>query len=116
MKKKMKWIIPFAVLAALIIAMVAMATTGAYLSDSNTVAPNDIQAATLQVDVDGLATTGITFNLPNMKPGDQSVKIWAIHNSGSIPATWNPERRLDRDGWTRRHCGPGEPAWWSPLH
>ncbi len=85
MKKKMKWIIPSAVLAALIIATVALATTGAYLSDTNDVGPNDIQAATLQVDVDGNATAGATFTVSNIAPDWQRVQIWRVVNTGSIP-------------------------------
>ncbi len=83
-RKKLKWIVPSAVLVVLIVSMVSLAATGALFSDTNAVGPNNILAGTLQLDVDDMAVSGIAFDFENKAPLWQGLHVWKVENVGSI--------------------------------
>ena len=104
MKKRLKWIIPSAVLLLLIVAMVSLAATGAWFSDTNEVGPNYIKAGTLQLDVDDMAVGGATYNFAVRRPCGRDSRSGRLKTSA-------PSRAIStlRTSWSR-----GPAAWMAP--
>lgn len=79
----MKKIIGLTIAAVLIIGMVG-GGTWAYFSDTESTTGNTFTAGTLNLDLSGVGTEGVSFTFDNVVPGSSGNLTWEIVNTGSI--------------------------------
>jgi len=66
------------------VAALAVGATGAYFSDSVTSLGNTFSSGTLELNVDGVHSNVVKFNVSNLRPGNQPKGSYTIANVGSI--------------------------------
>ncbi len=73
-------------MSVLVIGLAAMAVgtamTGAYFSDTETSDDNTFTAGTLDLELDGVNTNVVKFNVNNAVPGDSACGTWKVKNVG----------------------------------
>ena len=79
MKRILKSLITIAAVAT-----IAIASTNAYFSDTETSIGNTFSAGTLDLNVDGGDTNVVKFTVDNMRPGNQPKGSWTLANVGSL--------------------------------
>lgn len=67
-----------------VVSALAVGTTSAYFSDTETSTGNTFAAGTLDLNLDGANTNVIKFTLANLVPGDTGTGYWTIKNVGTI--------------------------------